>query len=147
MCLCGPTLWGSSWSLCATSPCFLCRPLSVVDQKKPDVMWAEIWETDCSWGQWDCCKLLSNAFDSCDWVPVSTGREVRLTPLRFTALVMGSSPPHLVCFQETSKKFLSSRFSSLSNATMLASKLKKKIVLGFIDPHTHQHRESWKPTS
>lgn len=55
--------WGSSGSLSATNPCFLCRHLLEKHRKalvcdKPDVMWAEIQEIDYSWGQQDWCKLL-----------------------------------------------------------------------------------------
>lgn len=73
-------------SFCYQSLLFVQTPISWLSRKsficdKPDVMWAEIQETNYSWGQQDWRKLLSSTFDSWDWIPACTGRGVRLTPL------------------------------------------------------------------
>lgn len=116
---------------------------------KPDVMWAEIQETDYSWEQRDWHRPLSSVFDWWDWIPACSGRGVRVTPhpLPFMAPVMGIFPPHAVCFHETSRKLLSLRFSPLSNMTNISQQVKKKVALGLINPHTHKRGSSQKPTS
>lgn len=134
---------------------FCADPYQLLSRKsftcdKSDVMWAEIQETDYSWGQQDRRKQLSNAFDSWEWIPACTGRRVRLTPLHFMAPAMGISPPHPACFRKTGRKLLSSRFSPLSNVTDVSQEIKKKkkeVVLRLIDPHTHKRGGSWKPAS